>query len=379
MKVKLGAFLNEICEKTTINNEYPVLTSSKSGLFLQSEYFNKQVASKDNTGYKIIHRGQFTYRAMSDTGEFFPNILECVDIGIVSPAYPVFEISDKTIIVPEFLNYFFKSDRFQYSIASFVQGSTRTSVKFNKLKTVEINLPDIVEQQRIVYILNKLGNVISARKQELQKLDELVKARFVEMFGDVIHNDRNWEKHLFSEITTSRLGKMLDAKQQTGEYPFPYLGNANVQWFRFETSNLNQMDFNEADQVEFALEDGDLLVCEGGEIGRCAVWHNQVQPCYFQKAIHRVRCNRQFVLPDYLAWWFKFNCEHNGFSAIEGAKATIAHLPGAKLKQLQVVVPPVELQNQFVGFVTQLDKSKYDKFIYLCNTLKNAVIEEVSP
>ena len=233
-------------------------------------------------------------------------------------------------------------------------------LKFNKteLKKIDIPLPDISTQRRIAATLDKVTDGIAICKQMLSDLDTLVKSRFVEMFGDVIHNDRNWEKHLFSEITTSRLGKMLDAKQQTGKYPFPYLGNSNVQWFRFDTSNLNQMDFNEADQVEFALEDGDLLVCEGGEIGRCAVWHNQVQPCYFQKAIHRVRCNKQLVMPDYLAWWFKFNCEHNGFFAIEGAKATIAHLPGAKLKQLQVVVPPIEIQKRFVDFMTQLDKSK---------------------
>ena len=151
---------------------------------------------------------------------------------------------------------------------------------------------------------------------------------------------------------------MLDAKRQTGQSSFPYLANANVQWFRFEVDCLNEMDFNEAEQKEFALEEGDLLVCEGGEIGRCAIWHNQVQPCFFQKALHRVRCKQGIILPDYLAWWFKFNCENNGFTAIEGAKATIAHLPGAKLKKLRVVIPPLSLQNQFADFVTQVDKSK---------------------
>ena len=167
-----------------------------------------------------------------------------------------------------------------------------------------------------------------------------------------------WPQHVFSEIASSRLGKMLDAKQQTGKYQYPYLANFNVQWFRFDLSSLNKMDFDEDDQIEFELRDGDLIVCEGGEIGRCAVWHNQVQPCYFQKALHRVRCNTEFIIPDYLARWFQYNCEHKGFAAIEGAKATIAHLPGAKLKALQVVVPPVELQNQFAIFVSQVDKSK---------------------
>jgi type I restriction enzyme S subunit len=151
---------------------------------------------------------------------------------------------------------------------------------------------------------------------------------------------------------------MLDAKQQTGTFSFPYLANFNVQWFRFDLSNLNQMDFNEADQTEFKLKDGDLLVCEGGEIGRCAVWHDDIQPCYFQKALHRVRCDHNVILPDYLAGWFKYNCDNKGFTAIEGAKATIAHLPGVKLKALKVAVPPMQLQNQFAGFVAQVDKSK---------------------
>ena len=171
-------------------------------------------------------------------------------------------------------------------------------------------------------------------------------------------NSRSWEVYTLADITFSRLGKMLDAQKQTGKCSYPYLANFNVQWFRFNLDNLNQMDFDEADRIEFELKDGDLLVCEGGEIGRCAVWHNEIQPCFFQKAIHRIRCNQQIVHPDYLAWWFKYNCDHNGFAKIAGAKATIAHLPGVKLKQLRVAIPPMELQQQFAAFVAQVDKSK---------------------
>ena len=227
-----------------------------------------------------------------------------------------------------------------------------------ELNKLVLDIPDTGEQARIAQILCKLERVISGREEELSALDDLIKARFVEMFGDVIKNSKGWPKYTFSEIATSRLGKMLDAKRQTGEHRFPYLANFNVQWFRFELASLNEMDFDEDDQKEFELKEGDLLVCEGGEIGRCAVWHNDVQPCFFQKALHRVRCDTGIVLPDYLARWFQYNCEHGGFASIEGAKATIAHLPGAKLKALQVVVPPIELQEQFISFIAQIDKSK---------------------
>ena len=237
-------------------------------------------------------------------------------------------------------------------------GSTFKAISRKILE--ETMIPDInfEQQHKCAENLEKIYGIIQNRRKELLALDDLIKARFVEMFGDVIHNSKKWQVCLFAEITSSRLGKMLDAKQQTGRNSYPYLANFNVQWFRFNLENLNKMDFDEKDRAEFELREGDLLVCEGGEIGRCAVWHNELQPCFFQKALHRVRCNHQIILPDYLAWWFRYNCDYGGFSALAGAKATIAHLPGAKLKQLQVAVPPMELQEQFAVFVAQTDKSK---------------------
>lgn len=237
-------------------------------------------------------------------------------------------------------------------------GATQRAITRAGLEKILINVPEIADQDAISEQLDKLVLIINMCQEKLKAFDEITKVRFVELFGDIIHNDKQWPVFRFSDITSSRLGKMLDTKQQTGQRSFPYLANFNVQWFKFELGNLNQMDFSEAEQEEFKLEDGDLLVCEGGEIGRCAIWHNEIQPCYFQKALHRVRCNQQIILPDYLAWWFRYNCEHEGFSAIEGAKATIAHLPGAKLKVLPVVTPPIELQSQFAAFVRQVDRIK---------------------
>ena len=258
-------------------------------------------------------------------------------------------------LLPEYVYYLLLAHDWNEGTNKAVMGKTLNKATLSKIK-VKVHTRE--EQIEIVDCLNRAYNVVSTRQQQLQKLDELVKVRFVEMFGDVIHNSKKWEIHTFNEIATSRLGKMLDAKQQTGKHSYPYLANINVQWFRFEIDNLNQMDFDESDRVEFELKDGDLLVCEGGEIGRCAVWHNQLQPCFFQKALHRIRCDRHIIHPDYLAWWFKYNCDHGGFASIAGVKATIAHLPGVKLKQLQVAVPELKLQEQFAAFVEQVNKSK---------------------
>ncbi len=178
------------------------------------------------------------------------------------------------------------------------------------------------------------------------------------MFGDPINNQKGLPMLPLADIATARLGKMLDAKKQTGLYKKPYLANCNVQWFCFALDELNEMDFDEKDQQEFELQDGDLMVCEGGEVGRCAVWHNEISPCYFQKAVHRVRCNTDIVLPEYLAWWFKIHSELNGFADIIGV-STIAHLPGIKLKAMKVTVPSIEEQTFFVRLMEQSDKSKF--------------------
>ncbi len=301
---------------------------------------------------KMLRKGTILYTIFATLGEVgILNIDACTNQAIAG-----ISIKDSTRVLTDYLYYYLKS-RKRY-VGDIGRGVAQNNINMSILKGFDVPLPDIQRQKEIAILLEQIERIIHIRKQELHLLDNLVKARFVEMFGDVIHNTKGWTAHIFSEITSSRLGKMLDAKQQTGENAFPYLANFNVQWFRFELDTLNQMDFDERERVEFELKEGDLLVCEGGEIGRCAVWHNDLQPCFFQKALHRVRCDRDVIHPDYLSWWFKYNCDHGGFTSIAGAKATIAHLSGVKLKKLQVVSPPLELQNQFSAFVAQVDKSK---------------------
>ena len=281
-------------------------------------------------------------------------------------------------VLKTYLFHLLNSDYFEQQCMKAAEGVAQKNLSPKWLFEYKIPIYSIERQKEISNTLDKIDLLIILRKQQLAKLDELVKARFVEMFGDIIRNDKSWPIHNFSDIASSRLGKMLDAKQQTGKYSYPYLANFNVQWFSFNVDNLNQMDFNKAEQKEFELRDGDLLVCEGGEIGRCAVWHNEIQPCFFQKALHRVRCNRQLVQPDYLAWWFKYNCNHGGFAEIAGAKATIAHLPGIKLKQLQVSLPPLSLQNEFAAFVERVDQQKQtvQQSLEKLELMKKALMQE---
>lgn len=353
--VRLGDYITEYSVKNKSNEDIPVYSVTNTQGFC-TEYFSKDVSSKDKSNYKIVPRGCFAYNpSRINVGSVDWQRYE--DRVIVSPLYNVFKVSPE--LENQYLYYFLKSDIGHTLITSKAEGSVRDNLKITMLAEFSIPLPPLEEQKHIAAMLDKCTALVTKYKLMLEKYDTLIKSRFIEMFGDIIQNTKNWELKSFTEIAKSRLGKMLDSKKQTGKEKYPYLANFNVQWFRFNLENLNEMDFSEADRIEFALKDGDLLVCEGGEVGRCAVWHNQIENCFFQKAVHRVRLNMELVHPDYMAYWFKFRSDFNSFDDIVGSKATIAHLTGEKLKLLQIPVPPLSLQNDFASFVQQIDKSKF--------------------
>ena len=132
---KIENLIIEYSNKTTENNQYEVLSSTANGITFQNEYSN------NNTGYKIIPKGFITYRSMSDTGEFHFNIQDITDIGIVSPAYPVFNIKKNLVNKTYFVYYINENDGFKNEILSTKEGGTRYALSITKFKTLNILLP----------------------------------------------------------------------------------------------------------------------------------------------------------------------------------------------------------------------------------------------
>ncbi len=247
---------------------------------------------------------------------------------------------------------------------------TKKTLKFQNKTTGIINLKlddylnekiliskSLAEQKKIAYILSKAEALIQKRKDTIDGLDELLKHTFLDMFGDPVKNPKGWTKMELGNIGKSRLGKMLDSSKQTGGNTYPYLGNSNVLWGKFNLENLQKMDFSESERFEFELKEGDLIICEGGEIGRTAIWKNQMQNIYFQKALHRVRINIEKAVPDYIQYVMWFYAKLTGFKSIIG-KATISHLTGVQLKKIKIPVPPLQLQTQFAEKVDKIEALK---------------------
>lgn len=149
-ETKLGDLVEEYIEKTIINNQYQVLSSTATGIYLQEEYFKKQTASENNIGYRIIPKNYFTYRSMSDTGNFTFNIQKIIEKGIVSPAYPVFK-NKQEVILKEYLYFTLNnSKKIIEQILVLKEGGTRYALSFSKFLKLKLDVPILEEQQKIL-------------------------------------------------------------------------------------------------------------------------------------------------------------------------------------------------------------------------------------
>ena len=384
-RVLLGELLEEVADKTTVNDQYPVLTSSKSGLFLQSDYFNKQVASKNNVGYKIIKKGQFTYRAMSDTGEFFPNMLECTEIGIVSPAYPVFKNIKQNEVTNEFLKYYFKSGIFQNAVSHFAQGSTRTSVKFGKLKTITIELPRVEEQVQIVAKLKKLDHLISLQRQQISLIEEVVKSRFLELFGDPVSNPMGWIRKTLQQLVTVEPQNGLykpqsDYVQDKSGVPILRIDafyNGKVTSFE----NLKRLVCSDTEKERYLLKENDIVINRVNSIeylGKCAHISGMLEDTVFESNMMRFHLDEEQTDAVFITHLLCSKYIYNQILRTAKKAVNQASINQKDVLGFEIYVPPLELQQQFAVFVAQVDKSKLavQQGLQELETLKKSLMQQ---
>ncbi len=187
----------------------------------------------------------------------------------------------------------------------------------------------------------------SLRSQE--NTDELV-------VSDTARTTRpcHWPKEDLGKLFTLQLGKMLNKKARETVPKFPYLGNKDVQWGHFDFSDLREMHFDEQEREKFRLIPGDLLVCEGGEIGRTALWTGEFG-CYYQKAIHRLRVQSPSkVDPRFILHFMRFAASHGLFTDLT-SQSSIAHLTREKLARLKVPLPSLLEQRRIAAILSSVD------------------------
>ena len=161
-----------------------------------------------------------------------------------------------------------------------------------------------------------------------------------------------WERVKLADVSDSCLGKMLDQRKNKGIYK-PYLANVNVRWGAFDLVNLQEMKFEDDEDERYGIKYGDLIICEGGEPGRCAIWKEQLPNMKIQKALHRLRVNEEMDYR-YVYYWFLLAGKQGALKQYYTG-ATIMHMPGQKLKEVVIDKPPLDVQRKIGDYLEAFD------------------------
>jgi type I restriction enzyme S subunit len=249
-------------------------------------------------------------------------------------------------------------------------GISYPAINASELMRLKGPIPSQEEQLAIATFLDRETAKIDALVEEQRRLIELLKEKRqavisqavtkgldpnvpmkdsgVEWLGEV---PAHWDLAAVNYRYEVLLGKMLDEKRISGDHLAPYLRNVDVQWDRINTDDLPQMDFSGDDLARFSLTRGDLLVCEGGEVGRAAIWQAELSECYYQKALHRLR--RRDVNTDHTRFMFYIFRVATAIGLFEssGGKSTIAHLTAEALRRHRFAFPPVAEQEAISSYL----------------------------
>ena len=355
--VKLGTLIKPAKLQKCGNDDYPVLSMTMhNGLVFQSDKFKKSVASQDKSTYKVVHRNQLVIGFPIDEGVLATQRI--TDVGIVSPAYGIWDV-DQTKIIPEFLEYALRCNRAIDYYKAKLRGSTarRRSLPTPTLLELDVPLPDIEQQRLALTTIHHAKNALDSRQAQLTKLDELIKARFVEMFGDPVTNPFNWP--------TVELGQRCEII--TGNTPSraePENYGTFIEWIKSDNINTPstfltpaQEDLSEVgfQKCRFVESGSLLMTCIAGSlncIGNVAVTNRRVA---FNQQINAITPTCDNVL--YL-YWLMILSKPAIHKTINMALKGI--LSKSQLSSIKFPFPSIECQNQFAAFVAEVDKSKVE-------------------
>ena len=379
-------------------NEETLSISAIRGIVKSSDYENrKDRTSDDKSQYLLVKEGDLAYNTMLmwdgavGHSEFR---------GIVSPAYTV--LKAKIEINPKFFHYqmrteFYKnySRRFSYGIVD-----ARLRLYYVHFKRMYSIFPPLEIQNSIVAYLDKKNNVIDKfirNKERLielsiekknKKISEIItgknimdskfKDSFIDCYGKI---PENWDIKNLSYISNVILGKMR-CRDDKGNYKLkPYLKSKNIGWENVIVDDVEEMWFSKDEMKTYRLQKNDLLLSEGGEVGKTSIWNDELEECYIEKSVHKVTLKKGFN-PIYYLYYLYFLGKSGYFKSIS-SQVSIGHLTSEKLIKVKCIVPPLELQNQLVKeIMLQIGKaneliSKSQKEIASIKEYREALITDL--
>ena len=339
MRVRLG----DVCDRGTSNlkqsditdtsGEYPVYGAS--GLIGTVSFYHQKLpyvaVVKDGAGI-----GRTTLHPA-----------ESSVIGTMQYLLP------KANILPEYLYYVVK----HIHLEKYYTGATIPHIYFKDYKSEEFNLEPLEKQHIIVDMLEKIESVIEARQNELKRLDDLIKSRFVEMFGDPVSNPHGYEKVILSELAEIKIGPFgsLLHKEDYIEGGHPLLNPSHIIDGKVAPDNkLSISDEKYNELSTYQLHVGDVVMGRRGEMGRCAVVLDEGYLCGTGSLLIRTKGE---VMADYMQKVISFPSFKKTIEDMAVGQ-TMPNLNVPIVSEFQIIKPPIEVQNKFYAFVAEVDKSK---------------------
>jgi len=271
---------------------------------------------------------------------------------------------DETVISKEYLCYFMRSNAYYTRLLGSVTGTTRKRISRKNLGNVELDVPSREKQNEVVEQLDHLVNVIDSKTRELQLLDDLIQARFVEMFGDPVQNTKGWNidtcKNLTSKIGSGATPK--GGRESYGTEGISLIRSMNVYNNRFEYKDLAYITDEQADKLSnVTIEENDVLLnITGASVARCCAVPKELIPARVNQHVAIVRCKDR-LLPEFLCSMFtEDSYQRLLWSIATSGGATREAITKQQIEDLVLIVPPIELQQQFVDFCKQVNKLKVE-------------------
>lgn len=265
-------------------------------------------------------------------------------------------------VLKAYLFHLLNSDYFEQKCIKAAEGVAQKNLSPRWLFEYKIPLYPIERQKEISNSLDKMDSLIALRKQQLIKLDELVKARFVEMFGDMLLNSLKWPEKPLEGLADIVSGITKGRKTtETKLIEVPYMAVSNVKSGYIDWTTVKTILATKQEIEQYRLMSDDILMTEGGDpdkVGRGAIIKNPLENSIHQNHIFRVRLNEQEILPSFFAEYLQHQKAKRYFLGCAKQTTGIASINMRQLRALPTLVPPILLQNQFADFVERVDQQK---------------------
>lgn len=325
------------------------LTKTSKYIFETKEYLSKS-AIKDS-GIKVIPANTVVMSFKLSIGK------TAITKEDMYSNEAIMAFKDKHVIniIPEYIFYLFKYKNWEECSNKAVMGKTLNKAT---LSEIEVEICSIEKQRQIVNILDKIMSAVDGRKQELQLLDELIKARFVEMFGDPVKNPKGWEVVTIGDIVTEvRYGTSKPAVEG-GKYPYLRMNNLTADG-HLDLNDLKYIDIPDDEIEKCVVRKGDVLFNRTNSIelvGKTVVFDLQ-EDMIIAGYIIRVRLNKR-LLPEILSQYMNLEALKDILRSMAKGAVNQANINAQELRSIKVYIPDMELQKQFIEMKNQVNKSK---------------------